>query len=537
MRTSTTLLLIAALAAATAATAARSAGNNLGHVGRFPKWGRIEIALTGPDSQGRGTPNPFNIEVGALLTSPSGKQWRVPGFYDGDGKGRLDGDVWKVRFSPGETGQWSFKSTSPNSRLDGVTGSFVVIPVPPDAEGLWKWGRLESVGTPENRIRYLKFRDGPYWLKAGCDDPENFLGKFDHFDTPAKRRAAIDYLAGKGVNSMYVMTHNVGGDHRDVWPWLGETEAEAKENAGKDARFDVAKLEEWRQLFEHMHARGVVPYLILRDDASWPRKSRPAERGKLDHARYYREMVARFGYLPALLFNISEEAEENYTFAEALACAKLLKDVDPYDHPVGIHNVNSPKARARPYIQAGHIDFSAIQTGGKDPLTHNEIAILWIAECRRLKQRVVMVGFDEPRPVKDRRGWWSAYMAGAVWEVHTGRPYDRPVSIHAQTWKQLGGARAFMESLPFWEMEPSNTLVRSGKAFCLAKPGAAYGLYMPAGGTATVSLAPGSAYEYAWWNPANGKDGRFQDGGRTQGGEQRFTAPGPGDWALRIVKE
>ena len=353
MRTNSTLLLIAALAAATAATAAQSAGNNLGHVGRFPKWGRIEIALRGPDSQGRVTPNPISIEVDALLTSPSGKQGRVPGFYDGDGMGRLDGDVWKVRFSPDETGRWSFESTSPSRRLDGVTGSLLVTPAPPDAEGLWKWGRLESASTPENRIRYLKFRDGPHWLKAGCDDPENFLGRFRHYDTLAKRKAAIDYLAARGVNSMYMMTHNVGGDHRDVWPWLGETEAEAKANAGKDARFDVAKLEEWRQLFEHMHARGVVPYLVLRDDASWPRKNKPAERGSLGHARYYREMVARFGYLPALLFNISEEAEENYTLAEALACAKLLKNIDPYDHPVGIHDVNSPKGRFRPYIEAG----------------------------------------------------------------------------------------------------------------------------------------------------------------------------------------
>jgi len=109
------------------------------------------------------------------------------------------------------------------------------------------------------------------------------------------------------------------------------------------------------------------------------------------------------------------------------------------------------------------------------------------------------------------------------------------MSAHAQTWEQLGGARAFMESLPFWEMEPNNALVRSGKAFCLAKPGTAYGLYLPAGGTVTVNLAPGPAYDYAWWNPANGKDGGFQGAGRTQGGAQHFTAPGPGDWALRIV--
>ncbi len=79
---------------------------------------------------------------------------------------------------------------SSDSRLDGKIGHFVVTDVPDHAQGFWKWGRLEHTGTPENGIRYLKFRDGPYWLKAGCDDPENFLGDYRNFDTPAKRKAA-----------------------------------------------------------------------------------------------------------------------------------------------------------------------------------------------------------------------------------------------------------------------------------------------------------------------------------------------------------
>src|SRR5688572_29752245 len=112
-------------------------------------------------------------------------------------------------------------------------------------------------------MRYLKFRDGPYWLKAGCDDPENFLGAFRNFNTPAKRRAAVDYLAQRGINSLYIMTHNLDGDHNDVWPWLGQTPEQAKSHGGANARFDIAKLQQWRQLFEYMQTKGVVPYLIL----------------------------------------------------------------------------------------------------------------------------------------------------------------------------------------------------------------------------------------------------------------------------------
>ena len=43
-----------------------------------------------------------------------------------------------------------------------------------------------------------------------ADDPENFLGKSRHFDTPAERLAAIDHLASRGVNSLYIL--NVGSD-------------------------------------------------------------------------------------------------------------------------------------------------------------------------------------------------------------------------------------------------------------------------------------------------------------------------------------
>jgi len=505
-----------------------AAPKGLGHLGRFPKWGKIEVVLAGPDLRGRADPNPFAILVDAVFTSPTGNRYEVPAFYDGDGKGSLDGHVWKVRFAADETGEWTFGSTSEHAQLDGYSARFTVTSASRDAPGFWRWGRLERVGTPENGIRYLKFREGPYWLKAGCDDPENFLGRFSNYDTIAERKAAVDYLAARGVNSLYMMTNNIDGDHRDVWPWLGATPSEAKTNASDSARFDVAKLEEWRELFEYMQAHGVVPYLVLDDDDCWTGYDRP---------RYYREMVARFGYLPALLFNISEEHAENYTLEQALAYAQLLKDLDPFDHPVGIHDVNGNiAAQADAYVDASQVDFTSIQTGGQDPLVHNPIALEWIARCQARSKRVLMVGFDEGRPEEDRRGWWSAYLGGGVWEVHVRQADDRPHSAWEPAWTQLGGARAFMESLPFWEMEPANHLVESGTAFCLAKPGEAYALYLPVGGSVEVELLPGT-YDCAWWKASNGSEGSFEARRTVKGGKQQFTAPAEGDWALRVVKK
>ncbi len=502
-----------------------------GSAADFPKWSPVEIEFVGPASRGMGTPNPFAIRVNCRFTGPDGIEYLVPGFYDGDGEGGMDGATWRVRFSADRVGRWSYSTESTDTQLDGHSGRFQVIPVPADASGFWKLGRLEYIGTPHNRIRYLKFRDGPYWLKAGCDDPENFLGGYRNFDSLAKRKAAVDYLAGHGINSLYIMTHNLDGDDSDVWPWVGDSTASAKVNGGRNARFDIKRLNEWYELFSHMQGTGVVPYLILEDDSAWK---------EYDHDRYFREMVARFGALPAVVFNLGEEHNENYSLPEGLALAKRFKQIDPYDHPLGIHNVNRANDE---YVDAEELDFTSIQTGQpgrpsavKYAVEHNEIAVDWIKKCDSRGRRVLNVNFDEGRPELDRVAWWSAYLGGGVWEAHVLEPYDRPLSAWETTWKELGGTRAFMESLPFHEMQPRNDLVRSGQAFCLAHPGAVYALYLPQGGTISVELAAGS-YDCRWWDPAQGFVGDFQAAESVAGGVQTFSAPGSDDWALRIVRQ
>lgn len=298
-----------------------------------------------------------------------------------------------------------------------------------------------------------------------------------------------------------------------MWPWLGDTTKEAQANAAQNARFDITKLEAWRELFEHMQTRGVVPYLILEDDSAWK---------GYDHNRYHREMIARFGYLPAVVFNLGEEHNENYSLRAGLSLAKQFKALDPYNHPLGIHNINRANAD---YIDSPHLDLTAIQTGRpgrpssvKFATEHSRIAVDWIKQCAARGRRVLMVNFDEGRPEHDRRAWWSAYMGGGVWEAHVLGPYDRPHSAWEATWKELGGARAFMESLPFWEMEPHNEIVTEGTAFCLAKPGEVYALYLPAGGDIDIALQESETYECEWWTPDNGKDGRFERKHRTNGG-------------------
>ena len=73
---------------------------------------RIPTAAAAPGGLHEGSASPANpwldYRFRALLVSPSGRYFEVPGFYAADGKGGNAGSVWKVRVTPDEPGAWGF---------------------------------------------------------------------------------------------------------------------------------------------------------------------------------------------------------------------------------------------------------------------------------------------------------------------------------------------------------------------------------------------------------------------------------------------
>ena len=83
-----------------------------------PKWGRFERSFTSSrvyaDPAGQ-------VVLTVLFTSPLGETNPVYGFWDGDG-------TWRVRFSPGQAGRWSFTtlcSDASNQGLQNKSGAFL----------------------------------------------------------------------------------------------------------------------------------------------------------------------------------------------------------------------------------------------------------------------------------------------------------------------------------------------------------------------------------------------------------------------------
>jgi len=135
--------------------------------------------------------DPDQIDLRAYFTSPSGKNWEIYGFYD-----NYQGvNQWKVRFSPNEVGEWTYRLKVTDSR--GMTGEsevYTFTAVPSEHHG---WIRV----SPDNP-RYLMYSDGTSFYGIGVC----YLGeKITTAGLPAPHRRpnlefGLDDLAAHGVN-------------------------------------------------------------------------------------------------------------------------------------------------------------------------------------------------------------------------------------------------------------------------------------------------------------------------------------------------
>jgi hypothetical protein len=505
-------------------------------VSTVPLYGLAEITLSGPDLIGMGTPNPFLTVVNVVFTGPQGQEVVIPGFYDGDGVGGMDGNIWKVRFSPDAVGVWTFTSVSVQPSLDGQSGAIEVFSPsgctaynPGGLPDFSCMGRLKYADT-----HYLRFSNGDFWVKGGIDDPENFLGTA-YGDWEAKK-VAIDFLSSMGVNSIYVMTNTISGDSNDTWPWVGESTQEAMANSD---RFDLAKLLLWEDFFAYVESKGLVLHLVLNDDSAW--------NGYI-HDLYFREMVARFGYHPSIIWNIGEEANEIYTDSEQIALAATIKALDPYDHPVTVHRVP-----LWPFFGNPNFDLTSIQPqdGGQDftavELQNYNAVVIQHRQEGELASRPIPVMIDEiPRiTIVDeemRKKFrtevlYPIFLAGGNHELHYYDTFSQrgTVTIYdlEPMLSDMRRTRSFVEMLPYWEMQPMNELLISGQGYVFAKEGEVYSVYLPMGGQIELDLsATNSFFDGLWFNP---RDGLYQSIGYVQSGAvHSFAAPSDEDWVLLL---
>ncbi|MEX2170752.1 MAG: pectate lyase [Pirellulales bacterium] len=542
--------------------------------GTLTVWHPVTITFQGPGAtETDESPNPFlDIRLQVVFSGPDNQLFVVPGYFDGDGKGGPQGNAWCVRFAPNLPGKWRYAATFRQGpgvaiELDAdagklievpeSTGEFDVAPRDPQAAGFLKWGRLAYVGQ-----HYLKFQDGPYWLRGGTDEPEDFLGYAGFDRTPPKHRfadhesdwregdpdwgngrgraiiGALNYLADHHVNSIYFLTMNVGGDGKDVWPWAGTIDPRGHKS-NDNFHYDLAKLRQWETVFSHAQRQGIFLHFVFNEAEA--ANKRELDDGELGPERklFYREMVARFGHHLAIQWNLCEEYNLNFDFGPARlrAFADYIRAVDPYDHPVTVHSAGDPVEQLRFSYGDPRFSMTSIQLNQR-PI--HEVTEAIRTETRRAG-RPLPVSLDEftldrgqrasHLPVDDAEGHrrekiWATYFSGGMIEFILEdllRTDSFKTAERETLWRYLWFARHFMEeNLPFWEMEPADELSHGGGTIpvgigrgrtvalgpqVFAKRGEVYAVYLPTGsvaGTLDLTDLEGVAQQ-RWFNPRTGQ--------------------------------
>jgi hypothetical protein len=530
-------------------------------VSTFKKWQPLTLSFSGPETSEFDRTNPF-LNYRLNVTFENGDtRYVVPGFYAADGDasetGAETGNKWQVRFVPDQEGTWTYTvsfrtgediavndSASAGKAVffDGQIGQFQVEPAEPGAPGFLRKGKLRNTGN-----RYLQFAEtGEFFLKGGADSPENFLAYHEFDQTPASHKyephaqdwqagdptwrgtqgkniiGALNYLAAKKMNVVYMLTMNVLGDGDDVWPWTDRNER---------YRFDCSKLDQWEIVFSHMDRLGIMPHFVLQETEN----ECLLDTGHLDVQRklYYRELIARFSHHLAITWNLGEEngptnwSPIGQTDDDRKAMAEYIKKTDPYANFLAIHTHSAQQDRDKymlPLLGNEFIDGPSLQIG--DPSGVHAETIRWLNLSAETPKRWV-VCCDEighhtrgamPDAVDARHDtiryevlWGNLMAGGGGVEWYFGYQYAH-ADLNCEDWRSRDklwdqtrfAIEFFSTYLPFSEMHSQDALVARQDSYCFAKKGEIYAIYLKNGGTTSLRLHETGPFNVEWYDPRNG---------------------------------
>lgn len=586
--------------------------------GEMKQWHKVTLNLTGPYADEKDTSsNPFtDFRMTVDWThKESATTYSTPGYFAADGNAAETsasrGNIWRAHFAPDRVGTWEYKVafvSGKNATIStrgsetplpwsGKSGSISVVRSDKSGRDFRNFGRLAYVG--ERYLQHLGSKD--YFLKIGADAPETLLAYVDFDNTHGTKKnaplkswkphesdwnpgdpvwkngkgkgliGALNYLASTGANSFSFLPYNAGGDGNNIWPFI-ERE--------KKLHYDTSKLDQWGIVLDHATSLGLYAHFKLQenemDDLRLGHKREPGEvptsldGGKLGIERklYCRELIARFGHLLALNWNIGEENTQSPE--EIRSMVSYIKSVDPYDHPIVIHTFPQQQDEVYTPLLGNKSELTGASLQNHWDVSHQR-TLKWIKESSAAGKQWVVANDEQgnasfgvpPDPgygdfsgiVTENGGrkydlhdirkftlWGTLMAGGAGVEYYFG--YKLPQNdlvaedwrSRDQSWKYAALAiDAFhREEIPFHRMQSHNELIgnpnNTNDRYCLAAPGEVYLVYLPHGGTTDIDLSHTQRkFGVFWYNPRSSDRLRFGSVGIVQGGSNVSIGMPPGD--------
>ena len=380
------------------------AGGAAAQAAAVERWGLFEAVV---EAEVAG--NPFDVEVTGVFTDGRATV-RVPGFHDGNG-------VWRIRFSPPETGTWRWTTESPVAALNGRTGGFEA--TAPSGANQGPVGVIDTYhfahadGTPFRQIGTTSY--------GWTHQPE------------AKRRQTLETLKGAPFNKirMLVLPNTAVRTNEALYPF------ERTGSGDRDwdlTRFNPAYFQRLDACVAALGELGVQADVILfhpYDEASGLH-AMPAQ---LDE-RYVRYVVARLSayrnvwWSMANEFDILKKSDEDWD-----RLFQVVQDADPHGRLRSIHNWRRLYDNGKPWVTHSSIQNGSAVLDDARAETYRSVwrkAVVFDEVCYEgnLDQR--WGNLTGPQMV---RGFWHGLIGG----TYVGHSECLPVTDGGGFWLGEGG--------------------------------------------------------------------------------------------------
>ena len=427
--------------------------------------------------------SPFKIDFGAVITSPSGKEKKIQGFYYGE-------EQWRLRFSANEKGTWKYVTYSELRELNGKTGAFQVSDSSAEKHG-------GIIISSRNR-RKFSYEDGTSYYPMAYECDWLFALDYHNDENAPKTTHFLDVLEENGCTQIVMNAytfdvswpkdeklkkypeHDYGGK-LDMFPFLGDNEN--PDYSALNPEF-FKKLDRTIGL---MNDRDIVSHLMIyvwNKLVNWPEMYSEADN------MYFDYVVNRYQAFPNIIFDISKEAlyygraDDEYILERIERARKL----NAYNRLVTVHDFGF----CRRYPEK--VDFISLQDWT------SELYTLTKSTVNKYKDKPIMNiehgGYEEspykvwtgvftnPEVCLRRNyliafggGYTTYYWQGCSWNVLIHNPFEQPEGFIKPKFEYYRHMTDFFQRHDFTELKPEPKRNRS--SYCLTNGEGKYLFYVP----------------------------------------------------------
>ena len=309
-------------------------------IAQVAQYSVVELTFDGPQQSPKNVPA-RDIDFWARFRHESGSpEYKIHGFWNGDGNGGVTGSVFKIRFCPTKSGRWDLDEVySSNPKLNGQKQGQYVTASASDHPGFW----ITDPDSPGSRW-YMR-SDGSHQYIFG-NTHYSFLSGYQPGGKPSGNDIAAD-IAG---NAKYFkkLRFSLYGDrypNPDEKPFFDDDGhlSDSGDNSHRPnprwfgSRADLAIRTAW----EH----DLIADLILcGPDTKESRSVLRAGNNNGDPTPYLKYIAARYGSYPHVwicLCNEFDIKEPKYSERQIVRFGQIIRQYLPYSTPLSVHTVPS----------------------------------------------------------------------------------------------------------------------------------------------------------------------------------------------------